>query len=51
VFTLRCTVDLYRGKGTGSRPEGKLRVYIDFFRVRVFFYFIFLKLDVIDVMV
>ena len=51
MFTLRCTVDLYSGKGTGSRTGGKLRVYIDFFRVRVFFYFIFLKLDVIDVMV
>ena len=51
MFTLSKTVDLYSGMVQGSRPEGKLRVYVDFFRVRVFFYFIFLKLDVIDVMV
>ena len=51
MFTLSKTVDLYSGMVRGSWTTGKLRVYVDFFRVRVFFYFIFLKLDVIDVMV
>ena len=45
------TVVLYSERDVGTRTEGKLRVLIDFFWIRVFFLFFFLKLDVIDVMV